>query len=81
MLTDDGDSSPYRWQVAECGASLFPPGRRAHNAVVDPAAPRRAAFVTLSLAFNINDEDFKTAESQVPGIIMLHLSSLTSHKI
>ena len=30
---------------------------------------------------DISDEDFKTAEQQIPGIIMLHLSSLTNRKI
>ena len=46
-------------------------------------------FFALSLGFllgayqkgDISDEEFKTAEQQIPGIIMLHLASLTSHNI
>lgn len=47
------------------------------------------SFYALSLGFllgayqkgDIDDEDFKTAERQIPGIIMLHLSHLTDAKI
>jgi hypothetical protein len=46
-------------------------------------------FFALSIGFllgayqkgDISDEDFKTAERQIPGIIMLHLPSLTSNSI
>ncbi len=46
-------------------------------------------FFALSLGFllgiyqkgDINDENFRTAELQIPGIIMFHLSILISHKI
>lgn len=46
-------------------------------------------FFALSIGFllgayqkgDISDEDFKTAERQIPGIIMLHLPSFTSNSI
>ena len=46
-------------------------------------------FFALSMGFllglyqkdGISDQDFKTAELQIPGLIMLHLESLTSHSV
>ena len=46
-------------------------------------------FFALSIGFllgvyqkgGISDEDFKIAEQQIPGLIMLHLASLTSHNV
>ena len=46
-------------------------------------------FFALSLGFllgvyqkgSISDEDFKTAEQQIPGLIMLHLARLTSRGV
>lgn len=46
-------------------------------------------FFALSIGFllgayqkgEMSDEDFRTAEQQIPGLIMLHLPSLTRHAI